>query len=63
MKLVFATHNKNKFAEVKAMLPHDIELLSLTDIGCNEDIPETAETIEGNSNRTDKTEKRDTWRN
>src|SRR5690606_3176679 len=49
MKLVFATHNKNKFTEVKAMLPHDIELLSLTDIGCDEDIPETAETIEGNA--------------
>ena len=49
MKLVFATHNKNKFIEVKTMLPHHIELLSLTDIGCNEDIPETAETIEGNA--------------
>jgi len=49
MKLVFATHNKNKFTEVKAMLPHGIELLSLTDIGCHEDIPETAETIEGNA--------------
>ena len=49
MKLVFATHNQNKFAEVKAMLPPHIELLSLTDIGCNEDIAETAETIEGNA--------------
>lgn len=49
MKLVFATHNKNKFAEVKAMLPQHIELLSLTDIGCNEDIEETADTIEGNA--------------
>ena len=49
MKLVFATHNHNKFAEVKAMLPPHIELLSLTDIGCNEDIEETAETIEGNA--------------
>lgn len=49
MKLVFATHNKNKFTEVKAMLPHHIELLSLTDIGCDEDIPETADTIEGNA--------------
>jgi XTP/dITP diphosphohydrolase len=49
MKLVFATHNKNKFTEVKAMLPHHIELLSLDDIGCNEDIEETAETIEGNA--------------
>ena len=49
MKLVFATHNQNKFIEVKTMLPHHIELLSLTDIGCNEDIPETADTIEGNA--------------
>lgn len=49
MKLVFATHNVNKFLEVKEMVPAHIELLSLTDIGCNEDIPETAETIEGNA--------------
>ncbi len=49
MKLVFATHNKNKFTEVKAMVPHHIELLSLDDIGCNEDIEETADTIEGNA--------------
>lgn len=49
MKLVFATHNKNKFAEVKAMLPTHIELLSLDDIGCKEDIEETADTIEGNA--------------
>lgn len=49
MKLVFATHNKNKFTEVKTMLPHHIELLSLNDIGCDEDIAETADTIEGNA--------------
>lgn len=49
MKLVFATHNKNKFTEVKSMLPSHIELLSLTDIGCDEDIAETADTIEGNA--------------
>ncbi len=49
MKLVFATHNKNKFVEVKAMLPSYIELFSLTDIGCAEDIAETADTIEGNA--------------
>jgi len=48
MQLVFATHNQNKFNEVKAMLPHHIELLSLDDIHCNEDIAETADTIEGN---------------
>lgn len=49
MKLVFATHNKNKLTEIKTLLPHYIELLSLDDIGCDEDIPETADTIEGNA--------------
>lgn len=49
MKLVFATHNQNKFIEVKTQLPHTIELLSLDDIGCTEDIEETADTIEGNA--------------
>lgn len=49
MKLVFATHNKNKFAEVKALMPAHIELLSLADIGCLDDIPETEPTIEGNA--------------
>lgn len=49
MKLVFATHNQNKFIEVKAQLPNHIELLSLDDIGCTEDIIETADTIEGNA--------------
>lgn len=49
MKLVFATHNSNKFKEVKALMPSHIELVSLTDIGCNEDIAETALTIEGNA--------------
>ncbi|MDO6803231.1 non-canonical purine NTP diphosphatase [Wenyingzhuangia sp. 1_MG-2023] len=48
MKIVFATHNKNKLKEVAALLPH-IELLSLTDIGCTEEIPETATTLEGNA--------------
>lgn len=49
MKLVFATHNQNKLLEVKALLPKHIELLSLTDIGCHEEIPETSDTIEGNA--------------
>ena len=49
MKLVFATHNLNKFKEVQSLLPSNIELLSLTDIGCYDDIPETADTIEGNA--------------
>jgi XTP/dITP diphosphohydrolase len=49
MKLVFATHNKNKVREVKALMPSNIELLSLTDIGCFDEIPETSSTIEGNA--------------
>lgn len=49
MTLVFATHNANKLKEVKALVPSHIELVSLTDIGCDEDIPETADTIEGNA--------------
>ncbi|QLE02403.1 non-canonical purine NTP diphosphatase [Galbibacter sp. BG1] len=49
MKLVFATHNKNKLAEVQAMIPSHIELLSLDDIGCHEEIEETGKTIEENA--------------
>lgn len=49
MKLVFASNNKNKLQEIRHQLPPEIELLSLEDIGCLEDIPETAETIEGNA--------------
>jgi XTP/dITP diphosphohydrolase len=49
MKLVFATHNQNKFKEVASLMPASVELLSLADIGCNEEIAETAKTIEGNA--------------
>lgn len=49
MKLVFATHNLNKLKEVKSILPPDIELLSLDDIGCTEEIEEYGETIEENA--------------
>lgn len=49
MKLVFASANPNKIAEIKALLPEGFELLGLPDIGCHEDIPETADTIEGNA--------------
>jgi len=49
MKLVFASNNKNKIAEIQSMLPESIKILSLEDINCLEDIPETAETIEGNA--------------
>lgn len=49
MKLVFATHNRNKFIEIKSLLPGHIELLSLDDIGCKEDIKETGDTIDENA--------------
>lgn len=49
MKLVFASNNKNKIKEIKLLLSEEIQILSLEDIGCFEDIPETAETIEGNA--------------
>lgn len=49
MKLVFATHNAHKLAEVQKMLPNTIQLLSLQDISCFEAIEETATTLEGNA--------------
>ena len=48
-KLVFATNNLHKLEEVSAILSNQIELLSLNDINCHTDIPETADTLEGNS--------------
>ena len=49
MKLVFATNNHNKIAEVQQLLPSSIEIISLQSIGCFEEIPETADTIEENA--------------
>ena len=49
MKLVFASNNKNKIQEIQALVPNTIQIVSLEDIGCTEDIPETADTIEGNA--------------
>ena len=49
MKIVFATNNPNKIKEVQALVPSHIKLVSLEDIGCTEDIPETQDTIEGNA--------------
>ncbi len=49
MKLIFATHNQNKFNEVKLLMPQHIELLSLNDIGLTEEIPETGKTLEENA--------------
>lgn len=48
-KLVFATNNKHKIEEVSAMLSGKFELLSMKDIHCDTDIPETADTFEGNA--------------
>jgi XTP/dITP diphosphohydrolase len=49
MKIVFATNNPNKLKEIKALVPKHIEIVSLSEIGCNEDIPETGETLEANA--------------
>lgn len=49
MKIVFATNNKNKLAEIRDMLGDKIEVMSLADINCHEDIPETADTLEENA--------------
>ena len=49
MKLVFATNNLHKLKEVQEMLSNSIEVLSLKDIGCFEDIEETEITLEGNA--------------
>lgn len=48
-KLVFATNNAHKLEEVSQILGNDIEVLSLADIRCDVDIPETADTLEGNA--------------
>jgi XTP/dITP diphosphohydrolase len=49
MQLVFASNNQNKIKEIQKLLPESIQILSLEDIGCFIDIPETADTIEGNA--------------
>lgn len=49
MKLVFATHNSNKLKEIQQLVPEFIELVSLDNIGCTEEIPEIAKTLEGNA--------------
>ncbi|QDW20763.1 non-canonical purine NTP diphosphatase [Flavobacterium sp. KBS0721] len=49
MQLVFASNNLNKIKEIQSILKGSIQLLSLEEIGCHEEIPETAETIEGNA--------------
>ena len=49
MKLVFATHNTHKFREVQVLMPQHIQLVSLTDIQCLEEIEESGKTLEENA--------------
>jgi XTP/dITP diphosphohydrolase len=49
MELVFASNNAHKIKEIEQILPDSINVLSLKNVGCEEDIPETADTIEGNA--------------
>ena len=49
MKIVFATNNQHKLSEIRQILGSSIEVLSLNDIGCHEDIPETGATLEDNA--------------
>lgn len=49
MKIVFATNNKNKLAEIRAILGERFDVVSLNDIGCHADIPETGRTLEENA--------------
>jgi XTP/dITP diphosphohydrolase len=51
MRICFATNNKHKIEEVWQVLPPDFSLLSLADIGCNEELEETQPTLEGNSHQ------------
>lgn len=49
MKIVFATNNNHKLKEIKEILGNEFRIVSLADIGCHADIPETADTLEGNA--------------
>ena len=49
MKLVFATANRHKLEEIRALLPGDFQIISLSDIGFTDNIPETEATLEGNA--------------
>ena len=49
MKIVFATNNKNKLREIREILGNQFDIVSLKDIGCDVDIPETGDTLEENA--------------
>ena len=53
MKIVFATNNLNKLSEIRALVPSSIDILSLSDINCHEELPETNHTLEENSDFSD----------
>ena len=48
-KLVFASNNAHKLSEIRAILGDRIEIISLSDLQCHDEIPETADTLEGNA--------------
>lgn len=48
-RIVFATNNAHKLSEIRGILGSEFEIISLAQLGCNEDIPETADTLEGNA--------------
>jgi len=49
MKLIFASHNENKVSEIQNLLGERFNLVSLKELSYYDDIPETSETLEGNS--------------
>ena len=49
MKIVFASGNKNKLQEIQAALPFGVEVVSMRDVGVDEEIPETTGSLEGNA--------------
>lgn len=49
MRLCFASNNAHKLDEIRPLLPPGLELLSLADIGCHEDLSETQDTLDGNA--------------
>ena len=51
MKIVFATNNQHKLQEIREILGDQFDILSLADIGCHEDIPETGNTLEANAHQ------------
>lgn len=48
-KIVFATNNPHKLSEVRSILGKDVNVVSLSEIGCDDEIPETADTLKGNA--------------